>query len=151
MQLPQQLTPMPNCLPMMDHRSPTPLITRVLSAHCSTLPSPQMDLSYALQQVCLYMHTPREPHLALVKHILHYVKSTLDYGLHICVSDPCSITAYSDVDWVGCPDTQRWTSSYYVFFGDNMISCSSKCQTTVSRSSVEAKYRAVAHVAAECC
>jgi hypothetical protein len=46
------------------------------------------DLSYVVQQVCLYMHTPREPHLALVKHILRYVKWTLDFGLHIGISDP---------------------------------------------------------------
>ena len=27
------------------------------------------DLAYAVQQVCLFMHDPREPHLALVKRI----------------------------------------------------------------------------------
>jgi hypothetical protein len=56
------------------------------------------DLSYAVQQVCLYMHAPRESYLALVKRILRYIKGTLDFGLHIGVSDPCSITAYSDAD-----------------------------------------------------
>jgi hypothetical protein len=109
------------------------------------------DLSYAVQQVCLYMHAPREPHLALVKRILRYIKGTLDFGLHIGVSDPCSVTAYSDADWAGCPDTRRSTSGFCVFLGDNLISWSSKRQTTVSRSSAEAEYQAVAHVVAECC
>jgi hypothetical protein len=68
------------------------------------------------------MHMLREPHLTLLKRIFHYVKGTLDYGLHISISDPCSITAYLDVDWVDCPDTQRSTSSYCVFSGDNLIS-----------------------------
>ena len=31
------------------------------------------DLAYAVQQVCLYMHDPREPHLAVMKRILRYV------------------------------------------------------------------------------
>jgi hypothetical protein len=84
------------------------------------------DLSYVVQQVCLYMHTPREPHLALVKHILRYVKWTLDFGLHIGISDPSTITAYSDTDWASCPDTHRSTSGYCVFLGDNLISWSSK-------------------------
>ena len=43
------------------------------------------DLAYAVQQVCLFMHDPREPHLALVKRILRYVKGTLDAGLSLGV------------------------------------------------------------------
>jgi hypothetical protein len=31
------------------------------------------DITYAVQQVCLYMHDLREPHLALIKHILRYL------------------------------------------------------------------------------
>jgi hypothetical protein len=68
------------------------------------------DLSYAMEQVCLYMHTLREPNLALVKHILRYVKGTLNLELHIAISDPCSIVAYLDSYWTCCPDTHRSTS-----------------------------------------
>ena len=35
------------------------------------------DLAYAVQQVCLFMHDPHEPHLALIKRILRYVKGSL--------------------------------------------------------------------------
>jgi hypothetical protein len=31
------------------------------------------DIAYAIQQVCLYMHDPCEPHLALIKRILRYL------------------------------------------------------------------------------
>ena len=41
------------------------------------------DIAYAVQQVCLFMHSPREPHLALLKRILRYVKGTLSTGLHL--------------------------------------------------------------------
>jgi hypothetical protein len=41
------------------------------------------DLSYAVQQVCLHMHDPREPHLAALKRILRYVRGTLHMGLLI--------------------------------------------------------------------
>ncbi|GKA11862.1 ribonuclease H-like domain-containing protein [Tanacetum coccineum] len=34
------------------------------------------DLSYAVQQVCLYMHDPREPHFAALKRIMRYVQGT---------------------------------------------------------------------------
>jgi hypothetical protein len=31
------------------------------------------DITYAIQQICLYMHDPREPHLAALKWILRYL------------------------------------------------------------------------------
>ena len=104
---------------------------------------------YSVQQACLYMHDPRLPHFNHVKHILRYLKGTLDHGLHITLSSPKSLTAYSDADWAGCPDTRRSTSGYCVYLGNNLISWSSKRQVTVSRSSAEAEYRAIAHAVAE--
>jgi hypothetical protein len=44
------------------------------------------------------MHASREPHLALVKRILRYVKGTLSSGLHIYTGPIQSLIAYSDVD-----------------------------------------------------
>ena len=95
------------------------------------------------------MHDPRVPHYNHVKRVLRYLKGTLDHGLHIYSSSPHTLTAYSDADWAGCSDTRRSTSGYCVFLGDNLISWSSKRQLTVSRSSAEAEYRAVAHTVAE--
>jgi hypothetical protein len=59
------------------------------------------------------------------------------------------MVAYSDADWAGCPDTRRSTSGYGVFLGDSLVSWSSKRQPTVSRSSAEAEYHAVANAVAE--
>lgn len=109
------------------------------------------DISYAVQQACLFMHAPRTSHLNLIKRIIRYIKGTLDHGTRITPTSASSLTAYSDADWAGCPDTRRSTSGFCVFFGENLISWSSKRQLTVSRSSAEAEYRAVAHVVAETC
>ena len=109
------------------------------------------DIAYAVQQICLHMHAPRQPHLAMVKRVLRYVRGTLDLGLQLRASSSTGLTAYSDADWAGCLDTRRSTSGYCVYYGDSLISWSSKRQTTVSRSSAEAEYHAVAHTVAECC
>jgi hypothetical protein len=58
---------------------------------------------------------------------------------------------YTDVDWVGCPNTRRSTSGYVVFLRTNLISSSLKRQNVVSRSSAEVEYRAVANGMAEAC
>ena len=102
------------------------------------------DIAYAVQQICLFMHAPREPHL-------RYLKGTLDLGLHLYPSRQSHLVAYTDADWGGCLDTRRSTSGYCVFLGDNLISWSAKRQPTLSRSSAEAEYRGVANVVAETC
>nr|XP_040246192.1 uncharacterized mitochondrial protein AtMg00810-like [Aegilops tauschii subsp. strangulata] len=74
----------------------------------------------------------------------------MDLGLSLQASSSMDLTAYSDADWAGCPDTRRSTSGYCVYLGPSLISWSSKRQPVVSRSSAEAEYRAVANVVAEC-
>ncbi|GKC84843.1 ribonuclease H-like domain-containing protein, partial [Tanacetum coccineum] len=54
-----------------------------------------------------------EPHFAALKHILRYVKGTLDFGLHLYASDTTSLVGYTDADWAGCPSTRRSTSAEY--------------------------------------
>jgi hypothetical protein len=109
------------------------------------------DISYAVQHICLYMHDPREPHLAAMKRILCYIQGTLELGFHLHRTSPVDLTVYSDADWARCPETRRSTSGYGVFLGDNLVSWSSKRQATISRSSAEAEYRAVANGVAEAC
>lgn len=109
------------------------------------------DISYAVQQVCLHMHAPKDDHMNALKRILRYIQGTLDYGLHLYKSSFSDLVSYTDADWGGCPDTRRSTSGYCVFFGDNLISWSSKRQPTLSRSSAEAEYRGVANVVSESC
>lgn len=109
------------------------------------------DIAYGVNQACLHMHAPRDVHWNLVKRILRYLRGTITHGITISATPSTTLKVYSDADWAGCPDTRRSTSGYCVFLGESLVSWSSKRQTTVSRSSAEAEYRAVAHAAAECC
>jgi hypothetical protein len=107
------------------------------------------DIAYAIQQVCLHMHTPREPHLTALKRILRYLQGSLDYGLLLRPSSMSDLVDYTDADWAGCPDTRRSTSGYAVFLGANLVSWAAKWQPVVSRSSAEAEYRVVANSVVE--
>lgn len=41
------------------------------------------DISYAVQQVCLFMHDPKVEHMEALKRILHYIRGTIDFGTHL--------------------------------------------------------------------
>lgn len=107
------------------------------------------DISFAVNKVCQFMHRPTIPHWQAVKRILRYLKATLTHGLTLRRTHTTNLEAYSDADWAGCPDDRKSTSGYCVFLGPNLISWSSRKQPTVSRSSTESEYRALATTAAE--
>ena len=107
-----------------------------------------LDIAHAVNSVSQFLHSPTEDHFLAVKHILHYVKGTLQFGLTFHPSAaPGALVAYSDDDWAGCPETRRSTSSYSIYHGNNLVSWSTKKQPTVSRSSCESEYRALALIA----
>jgi hypothetical protein len=55
-------------------------------------------IAYAVQQVCLHMHDPREPHLTAMKWILRYLCGTLDFGLLLRRSSTKELRVYTDAD-----------------------------------------------------
>ncbi|GJW60767.1 ribonuclease H-like domain-containing protein [Tanacetum coccineum] len=111
----------------------------------------ESKLGVGVQQVCLHMHDPREPHLSALKRILRYVQGNMNCSLQLFSSSTTDLVAYSDADWAGCPTTRRSTSGYCVFLGNNLLSWSSKRQPTLSRSTAEVEYRGVTNVVAETC
>ncbi|GJY31917.1 ribonuclease H-like domain-containing protein [Tanacetum coccineum] len=83
---------------------------------------------------------------------LTFTRPYISYAVQqLFSSSTTDLVAYSDVDWAGCPTTRRSTSGYCVFLGNNLLSWSSKRQSTLSRSSAEADYRGVANAVAETC
>ena len=107
------------------------------------------DLSYSVNKVCQYLHAPTMTHWIAVKRILRYLKHTVKIGLRISRSSSLLVSAFSDADWAGCSDDCRSTGGFDVFLGSNLISWSARKQATVSRSSTEAEYKAIANATAE--
>ncbi|GMJ08316.1 cysteine-rich RLK (RECEPTOR-like protein kinase) 8 [Hibiscus trionum] len=90
------------------------------------------------------MSSPTVDHRKAVEQVLHYLKSAPECGILYGNHGHTRIECFSDSDWTGCKEDRRSTSGYCVFIGGNLVSWKNKTQNVVSRSSVEAEYRAMA-------
>ena len=109
----------------------------------------RLDITFAVNKACQFMHQPTTMHWQGVKRILRYFKGTMTYGLRLTGSSLSALTAYSDADWASNPDDRRSTSGYAIFFGPNLISWQAHKQKVTARSSTESEYRAIASIVAE--
>ncbi|GKC78699.1 retrovirus-related pol polyprotein from transposon TNT 1-94 [Tanacetum coccineum] len=125
----------------------------------------QPDIAFAINKVCQYMHAPTENHWSAVKRILHYFHGTVEHGMLIRRSSGStlqdftdvlwkgnpntSLEAFSDADWARDSDDRRSTRGFAIYLGSNLISWTARKQRTVSHSSTEAEYKALADTVAE--
>ncbi|GJX01487.1 uncharacterized mitochondrial protein-like protein [Tanacetum coccineum] len=126
-----------------------PTLYRSLVGALQYLTITRPDLSYAVNQVSQFLHALMQDHFQAVKRILRYVKGTLSYGISFLHAPSPIILGYSDADWAHCIETHRSTYGYSIFLGGNLVSWSAKKQPTVSCSSCEYEYRALANTASK--
>jgi hypothetical protein len=109
------------------------------------------DLGNMVRQVSRYLKNPGLAHWAAVVRGLKYLNGTRAHGITLGGvntkgADLTNIlAAYSDADYGGCPDTKRSTSGYITYlFGSSPISWRSALQKSVTLSTTEAEYVALA-------
>jgi hypothetical protein len=66
-------------------------------------------------------------------------------GLKISRTTSLLLSASSDADWAGNVDDRRSTGGLAVFLGPNLITWSTHKQATMSCSSTEVEYKALAN------
>jgi hypothetical protein len=102
------------------------------------------DISFVVNKISQFFAQPFDGHWQSVKRILRYVTGILHLGIELTKSSYLHHQAYCDANWTGDPDDRQSTIGFAIFLGSNLISWSSKKQTTLSRSSTETEYRAMA-------
>ncbi|XP_019159983.1 PREDICTED: uncharacterized protein LOC109156586 [Ipomoea nil] len=113
------------------------------------LTATRSDISYAVQQLSQFIDAPTEKHLVAAHRVLRYIKAAPGEGIFYPVNNPIQLKSFSDSDWASFMETRKSITGYCVFFSNVLVFWKSKKQATVSKSSFEAEYRALATTVCE--
>ena len=59
------------------------------------------DICFAVNTLGQYLVQPRRVHLVTTKHVMRYLKGTIDFGLYYDGIHEYRLYGYTDVDWDG--------------------------------------------------
>ena len=106
------------------------------------------DICFAVNTLSQFLMHQRHVHLIVAKHIMRYLKGTVDYGLKYEANQKISLEGYVDLDWEGSAIARKSTSGYFFIMGSGVISWFSKKQSYVALSTTKVEY--IASYSASC-
>ena len=86
------------------------------------------------------MVEPQHVHLVASKHVMRYLKGTLDCGLRYTADSEFRSCGYIDSDWARSVKDRKRTLGCCFSLGSSAISWLNRKQTSVSLSTTEAEY-----------
>lgn len=107
------------------------------------------ELNYPVHILAQFLQKPRQKHWDAVIRLVRYLKGLPGQGIMLSSESDLYLSAYSYSDWAACPLTRKSLTGYIVMMGNSLVSWKTKKQPTVSRSSAEAEYRAMAMTCSE--
>ena len=101
---------------LQDHSFSDPTRFRQNMGALQYLTFTRLDICFAVNRVCQFMHALTYSHWAVVKRILCYLRGMTSYGFHITRGSSFALHGFTDADWAGSIDDRKSTSDYLVFF-----------------------------------
>ncbi|MBW0475796.1 hypothetical protein O181_015511 [Austropuccinia psidii MF-1] len=102
------------------------------------------DIMFNVNQLSRFSTTPSTKHWVELKHLLCYLKGTVNVYLKYTKSTPIHLTSkltgWADADYGNARDNRKSISGNLVLFFNNSISWLSKKQSLVAQSTTEAGY-----------
>jgi hypothetical protein len=104
------------------------------------------DIAFVVQKLSQFSHDPGAKHMGGAQRLLRYLSGTRRYGIKY--SSQYGLAGYTDSDFAA--DKSRKSTMGYIFMlAQGAITWSSKMQRSVSTSTAEAEYHALAYAGKE--
>ena len=105
------------------------------------LTNTRTDICFAMNTLSQYLVQNRRVHLVVAKHVMRYLKGTIDFGLYYDGSHKYILYGYTYANWAGIIwDRKSSTTGGCYSLGSAMISWFSRKQFSVALSTTEAEY-----------
>jgi hypothetical protein len=109
------------------------------------------DIQFAVHQCARFSHSPYQTHFNAVKRVARYLLGTRENGLIMNPTEDMGLDMYADADFAGLwrheedqdPVCVKSRTGYVVTFGETPVIWSSKFQTKIALSTLEAEYIAL--------
>jgi hypothetical protein len=98
------------------------------------------DICFAMNTLSQFLVEPRHVHLVAAKHVMRYLKGTLDCGLNYDGDHDFTLSGYTNSYWAGSVSDRKITSGCCFSLGSTMISWQSRKQSSIALNTVEAEY-----------
>jgi hypothetical protein len=90
------------------------------------------DICFSMNTLSQFLVEPRHVHLVAAKHVMRYLKGTIDCGLSYDGDHDFTLSGYTDADWAGSVSDRKITSGCCFSLGSAMISWQSRKQSNIS-------------------
>ena len=106
------------------------------------------DICFVVNTLSQYLVEPIHIHLVAAKHVMTYLKGTLDYGLSYTRDHDFRMYGYIDSDWARSALDRKSTSRCCFSLGSTMTSWQSRKQSNIALNTTKAEY--IAACSANC-
>ncbi|XP_072066590.1 secreted RxLR effector protein 161-like [Arachis hypogaea] len=107
------------------------------------------EISYVVSKLSQFLDCATDKHFEAALRVLKYAKGAPTKELFFSATTDFTPSGFSDSDWATCPYSRRSVTRYYFFLGTSIIYWKSNKQDTITTSSCEAEYRALASATKE--
>jgi hypothetical protein len=80
------------------------------------------NICFAVNTLNRFMVEPRRIHWVATKHVLRYLRGTVEYGLSYIQGDGVKLTGFTDVDWASSTVDRKSTSGCCFILGSGVVS-----------------------------